>query len=470
MSLTPRELATRGYALTVLAAGWTATYLAWPDAALTTSDALTLAGCLLAAGVLLRQGIRLSVSRHFITLEDFVLVPLVLIYPAGWVMAVGAACSLAWALPSRSFRTRWYRIAFNSGHQPLLALASSHMAARMPGDGAVRVVAAAVAATLTWDLLSGLGSAVGVIIERGEPIAESYSLGDAVAMLRGVPVMAAFAVLVHQAGSADWPVLVAAGLVLLVQQLVSRAARADVIAAEQKTEREQLLRLVVGVGDRQRREVTSQIHDGPLQVVVATKVLLDSTISRLDAGTTPDRDQLSALSNHLSAAIDDLRSALHEGYRDRLVVAGLRDGLTEVLRKHEPAFPRGYRLSVDDRLDLNVDASIALLLILREAIVNAAKHSRAQSVAVSVSVDGTTVVGEVLDDGVGLERSPSAVRQQGHLGIALMQERAERAGGTTTVERREPGGTRVCVKLPMTPVSQRPVEDWERAPGSQPGS
>jgi len=471
MSRTPRELATRAYAVAILAAGWAATVFVWPNREMTRSEAIALGGCVLAVGWLDRQGIRTSTSDHYLTLDDLLLVPLAVVYPAGWVMAVAAVGALFRWWPTSSYQARWYQTVFTSGAQPLQALASWVVASSVPGDGAARIVLAAPAAALIYLVLSYLLTTVAIIVERGGPLAECYSVEDAVTELREVPVVAAFAVLVYQARAGDWPVLVAAGLVLLVQQLLSRAARADLMAVQRAAEREQLLRLVVTAGDRQRREVTSQIHDGPLQVVVATRVLLDSMTSRLEAGAPADHDHFRALSRHLTGAIDDLRSTLREGYRDRLVVAGVRDGLTEILREHQARFRRGYELAVDDRLDLSVDTSVPLLLILREAIVNAAKHSRAQSVAVSVCADGGTVVGEVLDDGVGIDSTMISVRhRQGHLGIALMHERAERAGGTTTIERRETGGTRARVSLPMSPLSDRPVEDWERAPEPQPGS
>jgi signal transduction histidine kinase len=465
--LTPRELATRAFALTVLAVGWTATVLAWPDREMTGSEAVALGGGLLAVGWLDRRVVRTSTSGHSLTFEDLVLVPLVLVYPAGWVMAAGVVAALFRFWPTRWFRTRWYRAAFTSGLHALEVLASSLAASSIARDDAARVVLAGLAAALAYVVVADVLTTAAVTVERGGPLAECYSVDDVVTKLREVPVVAAFAVLVYQARAGDWPVLAAVGLVLLVQQLLSRAARADLMAMERAAEREQLLRLVVGAGDRQRREVTSQIHDGPLQVVVATRVLLDSMTSRLEAGAPADHDQLKVLSRHLTGAIDDLRSTLHEGYRDRLVVSGVRDGLTEVLREHEGTFPRGYRLAVDDRLDLSVDTSVALLLILREAIVNAAKHSRARSVAVSVCADGATAVGEVVDDGVGIDSSELLMlHREGHLGIALMRERAERAGGTTTIERRDTGGSTVRVTLPMSPLSDRPVEDWERAPES----
>jgi signal transduction histidine kinase len=471
VSLTPRELATRAYTVGTLVAGWSATVLVWPDETITGRQLAVLGGCALAAGWTLRGGVRLSGARHYVTLEDFVLVPLVLIYPAGWVMAVGALSSAAWLVRTRTFQTRWYRVAFNSGNQALLALVSSRVAAGTPGDGALGVVLSAAAAALTWDVLSALGSSTGVFIERGGPATASYQAADVIAQLRVVPVLSLFGAVVYEARTGDWPVLLAALIVVLVQQLLANGTRAGVIAAQREAEREQLLGLVVGAGDRQRREVTSQIHDGPLQVVVATKVLLDSMTTRLKAGATTDEDQLRGLSRHLSAAIDELRSTLHDGYRDRLVVAGVRDGLTEILREHAARFPSGFDLAVDDQLDLTVDSSVVLLMILREAIVNAAKHSHAQSVSVSVCAADASVVGEVVDDGIGIEGPQTSIRRQmGHLGIALMYERAERAGGATAVERLDTGGTRVRVTLPMSPVSQRPLEDWEHSADAQPRS
>jgi signal transduction histidine kinase len=53
----------------------------------------------------------------------------------------------------------------------------------------------------------------------------------------------------------------------------------------------------------------------------------------------------------------------------------------------------------------------------------------------------------VADDGVGLRTSP---REPGHLGLSLMTERAELAGGRVEVRSRPDDGTTVICWLPAS--------------------
>jgi signal transduction histidine kinase len=81
----------------------------------------------------------------------------------------------------------------------------------------------------------------------------------------------------------------------------------------------------------------------------------------------------------------------------------------------------------------------------REALLNAEKHARAQSIVVSVFAvrDGLAVT--VSDDGVGL--AEGYVAHEG-LGLAAMTERLGQVGGTLTVSRNDDGGVTVQAWLP----------------------
>ena len=79
---------------------------------------------------------------------------------------------------------------------------------------------------------------------------------------------------------------------------------------------------------------------------------------------------------------------------------------------------------------------------VREAMANVVRHARARSAAIVVSVEDSRLVLDVSDDGIGIGASTR------HRGLAGLQERAERHGGTLHVAdqrlvpprgRREPG-------------------------------
>jgi signal transduction histidine kinase len=85
-----------------------------------------------------------------------------------------------------------------------------------------------------------------------------------------------------------------------------------------------------------------------------------------------------------------------------------------------------------------------LFLVLREAVLNAVRHSGGRRITVVVSVSGGRVQAEVADDGRGLP--DDAARGTG---LSSMQERVAILGGTLTVAGGPRAGTRVKVQVPL---------------------
>ena len=125
---------------------------------------------------------------------------------------------------------------------------------------------------------------------------------------------------------------------------------------------------------------------------------------------------------------------------------GLRAALSEML---SALVPEGvaHELSVaGDEGAIPEEAREQLFLVLREAVRNAASHSGAAKVYVSVVVEGRRVVGTVEDDGRGFEET-SGREESG--GLAHMAERASLLGGACSVDSAPGEGTRVQVSLPV---------------------
>ena len=96
------------------------------------------------------------------------------------------------------------------------------------------------------------------------------------------------------------------------------------------------------------------------------------------------------------------------------------------------------------------EAARAFLGALREAVTNAARHSRADHVDVYVEADDTELVGYVRDTGVGFD--PAAVPADRH-GIAdSITGRIDRAGGRVVVASRPGDGAEVEIQLPRRNV------------------
>jgi signal transduction histidine kinase len=95
---------------------------------------------------------------------------------------------------------------------------------------------------------------------------------------------------------------------------------------------------------------------------------------------------------------------------------------------------------------LPATAEISLFRIAQEALLNAAKHSRASRASVRLEEASGTVRLTVSDDGVGFAHGV-ARRNTAGWGLPIMRERAAAMGGTLRVES-EPGkGTRIIVEV-----------------------
>ena len=105
------------------------------------------------------------------------------------------------------------------------------------------------------------------------------------------------------------------------------------------------------------------------------------------------------------------------------------------------------------------ELELALYRIAQEALTNCQKHAQCKAVWTSVWKDGDSVGLMVADDGVGISEAPNRTDAE-HFGILGMWERAEQLGGTLSVTRRNPSGTVVTARIPLTATNkQAPQEE-----------
>jgi signal transduction histidine kinase len=104
-----------------------------------------------------------------------------------------------------------------------------------------------------------------------------------------------------------------------------------------------------------------------------------------------------------------------------------------------------------DDLDLPPEVAGDLFRIAQEAVVNAGRHAEADAVSMSLRRLDSQLELRVTDNGNGFgEVDPLGPSEPGHLGLAMMRERAEMLGGTLEIETSELG-TRVLVRAPLAP-------------------
>jgi signal transduction histidine kinase len=238
-----------------------------------------------------------------------------------------------------------------------------------------------------------------------------------------------------------------AGLVLrlagLRAELAARHAELAARADELRLSRERLIE----TQDAERRRLERDIHDGAQQHLVALAVNL--RLAETVAARSPERAAkvLEAQSEAAREAIDTL-TQLSRGIYPRLLAD---EGMVPALRAALAISPIPVRVEAVDVPRLPTATEAALYFCCMEAVQNAAKHSLASSVTVTVSTQDESVRLTVDDDGEGFDVSTA----EPGAGLTNMRDRIDAAGGQLAMTSTAGVGTRVDVHVPLVQVPEQ---------------
>ncbi len=193
-----------------------------------------------------------------------------------------------------------------------------------------------------------------------------------------------------------------------------------------------------------RDRIARQLHDLVIQRLFATGMSLQAATGMMAEG--PATARVGQAVDALDETIKDIRSSIFmlQTHTASEVTAGLRTKVMTVTDEMTPALGFTPSLRLDGSLDTAVAAPVGtdVLIALREALANAAKHAQASRVDVSISA-GTELLLVVQDNGSGI--SPG-----GRLsGLGNLKHRAEALGGQLQLDQPEDGGTRLQWRVPL---------------------
>jgi two-component system, NarL family, sensor kinase len=229
----------------------------------------------------------------------------------------------------------------------------------------------------------------------------------------------------------------------LVWSLVKRARRAQ-------AQREALLQRAADVSLIERRRIAAALHDGLVQELAAASYVVSAQAEHAERnGDESSAQALRDTAASVRSGIGGLRALLVDLYPPNLRSAGFVSALRDV---SATLVARGLHveLDVDDAAvdRLGVDDQEAMFRVGQEALRNAERHARGNTVRVTVSGHDAFVRLEVEDDGVGLAE-PEAAGRPDSFGRKLMADQAERVGAVLAL-RTAPGvGTTVRLDVPV---------------------
>ncbi len=253
---------------------------------------------------------------------------------------------------------------------------------------------------------------------------------------------------------------------LVAPLLLRRDEFAEIAALIQNAE-EQRLTLHREVQDRtyavqglrraiaDRAKLGRDLHDGVIQSIYAAGLTIQGLAPLLHTAPNEAERRLALCVEGLNRTIAQLRRHIAGMEEQPPPAPSLVDGLHQLLQEMRPVRAIDYHVEIDPLLASAIpgDAAAQLLLIAREALSNALRHSGAHCIGLRLSSDNSEPVFTIEDDGGGFATAPTPRR--GH-GLDNMTRRAEEIGAVLLVESTPGRGTRIRVELPRTESSPDP--------------
>jgi two-component system, NarL family, sensor histidine kinase UhpB len=192
--------------------------------------------------------------------------------------------------------------------------------------------------------------------------------------------------------------------------------------------------------EEERARIARELHDEVNQSLTGLLLRLEAAREAAPPELEEELEETKSLANQAMRELLSLARQLRPTALDDLGLAAAVAGQVEQVARSGVA---AELVEEGDFSDLDSDVQLVVYRVAQEALSNAARHSRAERIAVDLRRAGDGVELDVSDDGRGFAFEES---ERG-LGIAGMRERALLLGGDLTIESRPGRGTTVRLRV-----------------------
>lgn len=183
----------------------------------------------------------------------------------------------------------------------------------------------------------------------------------------------------------------------------------------------------------ERERIARTLHDDLLQGVHAL-ILRSGTILNMLPTGSQESVTLNDVVKQAEMLVEKTRDQVM-GLRTDIPTDQLFERLCVELRMIDPAVFDRLTMNISDDINkISSEIAFEIFQTLKEAIVNAIRHSSATEIVASLSLVNATVRGEVKDDGKGIDEEILLHGAVSHWGIEGMRERIKRLGGHLNIQ------------------------------------
>jgi PAS domain S-box-containing protein len=205
---------------------------------------------------------------------------------------------------------------------------------------------------------------------------------------------------------------------------------------------------LVEVQEQERTRIARDLHDDINQQLALLAVEIEQLKQAPPDSVIELTNRLAELKERLSEISTGVQSISHELHSPQLEFLGI----VAAMKSFCDEFGSRQAQEIDFRSNVipkNIphDVSLCLFRVLQEALHNAAKHSNARILEVTLDHSANQLQLTISDHGSGFDVETAT--RKGGLGLTSMRERVRLVSGTIEIESKPMAGTRIQVRVPV---------------------
>ena len=191
--------------------------------------------------------------------------------------------------------------------------------------------------------------------------------------------------------------------------------------------------------EEERKRIAHELHDSVGQYLSSIKFNVENIISRLEKGSS--ESGLASLKEGIpviQATIEEVRRISMDLRPSILDDLGILATISWFCREYQAVYTSiKVKVSITvEEADVPEHLKIIIFRIIQEALNNAAKHSRADTVDISLGKGAGSIELSISDNGLGFDVQENILREDSGkgMGLASMEERTDLSGGCFSID------------------------------------
>jgi two-component system NarL family sensor kinase len=200
--------------------------------------------------------------------------------------------------------------------------------------------------------------------------------------------------------------------------------------------------------EEERKRIAVDLHDRLGSMLSTVKLLFSALDSKIDRALDENKQQYTKANQLLDEACAEVRRISHNLSTGMVSNFGLRAALEELSDSIDNSGLITCKLNVyglEERL--NTKLEIAIYRMTQEIINNILKHAKATKISIQLNKTDESISISIEDNGIGFNVEEK--KKSGGLGLASIEARAIKEGGTYHIDSNIGKGTISIIELPI---------------------